>query len=77
MTEAADNNHKYSLFPLKIFASCGVLVSFIEFMFSKKKRSLKNYTKTPGIGKSLLSPREYSWRLVTFVETWERAREKV
>ena len=42
-----------------------------------RKWSSRNDTKTPGTGKSLLSPRKYSWRLVAFVEAWEWAREKV
>ena len=42
-----------------------------------RKWSSRNDTKTPGTGKSLLSPRKYSWRLVAFVKAWEWAREKV
>ena len=41
------------------------------------KRSSRNDTETRGTGKSQLSPRKYSWRLVAFVKVWEWAREKV
>ena len=40
-------------------------------------QSFKNDTKMPGTDKSLFSPREYSCRLMEFVEEWERVREKL
>ena len=42
-----------------------------------RKRSSRNDTKTPGTGKTLLSPRKYLWCLVAFVEAREWAGEKV